>query len=120
VQRQEIKTYWGFKIVTSSQPFGQFAEERKFDLMLATSRLGIPFAKVKDEVLNRWKNAYQVLVAFGAPTQGLYEILKHENLTLEDVADFVVNMIPSQGTETVRTEEAVFAALSIINLTTTL
>jgi predicted SPOUT superfamily RNA methylase MTH1 len=30
--------------------------------------------------------------------------------------DFVVNTIPEQGTETVRTDEALLAALSIFNL----
>jgi len=55
------------------------------------------------------------LVAFGAPTQGLYEILDREHAKLEDVADFVVNTVPGQATETVRTEEAVYATLSILN-----
>jgi len=32
------------------------------------------------------------------------------------VMDFVVNTIPGQGTETVRTEEAVFASLAILNM----
>jgi hypothetical protein len=29
--------------------------------------------------------------------------------------DFVVNTIPKQGTKTVRTEEAIFASLSLFN-----
>jgi predicted SPOUT superfamily RNA methylase MTH1 len=33
---------------------------------------------------------------------------------LSDVADFVVNTIPMQGTETVRTEEALLASLGSI------
>lgn len=118
INRQEIKTQWGFQITASDKPFGQLVKQGKFDLVLATSRFGVPFAKVKEEILNRWKNAYRVLVAFGAPTQGLYEIVKHESLVLEGIADFVINTIPSQGTETVRTEEAVYATLSVLNMMT--
>jgi predicted SPOUT superfamily RNA methylase MTH1 len=118
VNRQEIKTYWGFQITTTDMPLGRLIKEGKFDLTLATSRLGVPLAKAKEEILKHWKNAYKILVAFGAPTQGLYEIVKHENLALEDIVDFVVNMIPSQGTETVRTEEAVCASLAVLNMIT--
>ena len=39
-----------------------------------------------------------------------------EGLGLDDVADFVVNMVPEQGTETVRTEEALFASLAVLNV----
>jgi len=31
------------------------------------------------------------------------------------VTDFTVNTIPDQGTETVRTEEALYASLAILN-----
>ncbi|MEM2081776.1 MAG: putative RNA uridine N3 methyltransferase [Candidatus Bathyarchaeia archaeon] len=36
-------------------------------------------------------------------------------MNLDDTADFVVNTIPEQGTETVRTEEALLATLAIFN-----
>jgi predicted SPOUT superfamily RNA methylase MTH1 len=55
-------------------------------------------------------------VAFGAPSQGLYEIVKNEGFNLDDVVDFVVNMVPAQGTETIRTEEALIASLAILNM----
>jgi hypothetical protein len=116
VNRKEIPTYWGFEVTTSMAPLGQIIKDRRFDLVIATSRLGTPLVNIKDAILSRWKNAYEVLVAFGAPTKGLYEIAKLENLVLDEVAHFVVNMIPSQGTETVRTEEAIYASLAILNI----
>jgi hypothetical protein len=117
MNRKEIPTYWGFEVTTSPLPLGQMIKDRKFDIVIATSRLGTPFANVKDAILNRWKNSYQVLIAFGAPTKGLHEIAKLENMVLDEIAHFVVNMIPSQGTETVRTEEALYASLAILNTT---
>lgn len=116
VNRKEIPMHWGFQVTASPMPLGQLIKDHGFDLVIATSRLGTPFANIKDSILNRWKNAYKVLVAFGAPTRGLYEIAKLENLVLDGIANFVVNMIPSQGTETVRTEEAVYSALTILNM----
>jgi predicted SPOUT superfamily RNA methylase MTH1 len=70
---------------------------------------------VADKIAKRWKKAETTLVAFGAPSQGLHEIAKKEGLRLDKVADFVVNTIPTQGTETVRTEEAIIASLAILN-----
>jgi predicted SPOUT superfamily RNA methylase MTH1 len=36
-------------------------------------------------------------------------------LDLKSIVDFVVNTIPSQGTETIRTEEALIASLAVLN-----
>jgi len=37
-------------------------------------------------------------------------------MRLDDIADFVVNTIPNQGTETVRTEEAILASLATLKV----
>jgi predicted SPOUT superfamily RNA methylase MTH1 len=64
----------------------------------------------------RWVGAQRVLVAFGAPSRGLHEIAQEENLNLCEMVDFVVNMVPMQGTVTIRTEEALLASLAILNV----
>ena len=64
----------------------------------------------------KWKKANCTLVAFGAPTRGLREIVGDEGADLNEIAEFVVNMVPEQGTETVRTEEALVASLAILNV----
>jgi len=111
----EIKAYWGFKVNVSKVSFGQLVKNGQFDLVVATSRKGKPIEAVIDELTESWKQSSKRLVAFGAPTQGLYEIAAHEHLRLEDLARFVVNTIPEQGTETVRTEEALYASLAVLN-----
>jgi len=113
--RDTIPTYWGYTVTAEKNPIGKTLKNRSFDLTIATSKFGTPFTDVADEVGDRWGKAKTVLLAFGAPTQGLKEIAGHEGLRLEDIADFVVNTIPAQGTETVRTEEALLASLAIIN-----
>jgi predicted SPOUT superfamily RNA methylase MTH1 len=72
--------------------------------------------EVVDELVTRWKKACRILVAFGSPSVGLFEILEREGLKLDDVVDFVVNMFPDQGTATVRTVEAIYVCLGVLNL----
>ncbi len=115
----EIKAYWGYKVDLSKNPLGRMLEKKHYDLVISTSRRGKPLMKVADELLGEWKKAKKVLVAFGSPTQGLQEIAAQEGLQLEEISDFVINTIPDQATETVRTEEALYATLAALNLLTT-
>jgi predicted SPOUT superfamily RNA methylase MTH1 len=59
-------------------------------------------------------------VAFGAPERGLPAILETDppasGETGDDRFDLWLNTVPSQGSEVVRTEEAVFATLAPLNL----
>ncbi|MEM2419659.1 MAG: RNA methyltransferase [Candidatus Bathyarchaeia archaeon] len=115
VDRREIPVYWGYEVLIWDSSFGGLAKSGRFDLKIATSRHGLAFMEVRDEIAKRWRKAKHVLVGFGAPTQGLFEIVKREGLNLTDVVDFVVNTIPKQWTETVRTEEAIIATLAVFN-----
>ena len=114
--RDEIPTYWGYIVTAERHPLGKLVRSRGFDLTVATSKRGVPFANVAEKIAEKWKKADTILVAFGAPSQGLYEIVKNEGFNLDDVVDFVVNTVPMQGTETIRTEEALFASLAILNM----
>jgi len=60
--------------------------------------------------------AGRVLIAFGSPRMGLAEIMRREGLSLDDSFDFVINTIPGQGCETIRTEEAIYSTLAAFNL----
>lgn len=114
--RDEIPIYWGYRVAAEKNSFGKIVKSKGFDLTVATSKYGVPFPDVAEKIAEKWKKANTILVAFGAPTQGLYEIVKNEGFNLDDVVDFVVNTVPMQGTETVRTEEALFASLAILNM----
>jgi predicted SPOUT superfamily RNA methylase MTH1 len=114
--KRDIETYWGYKVAVSNVPFGQFLKARQFDLVIATSRRGRQIKEVISDLTNRFKTSQRILTAFGAPSQGLHEIASREQMNLEDLADFILNTIPNQATETVRTEEAVYASLPILNM----
>jgi len=116
--KDEIETYWGYEVTVSKRPFGGMVKTLSFDLVIATSRRGRDFAEILCELKEKWEKSERILVAFGAPTQGLYEITEQEGIELESITDSVINTIPNQATETVRTEEALYATLSILNALT--
>jgi predicted SPOUT superfamily RNA methylase MTH1 len=115
VSRDSVPAYWGYSVI-EEECLGQALKSKSFDLKIATSRRGVWFSNIAERMSAEWKRAKAVLLAFGAPSQGLYEIAYNEGLDLESVVDFVVNTIPSQGTQTVRTEEAIIASLAVLNL----
>jgi hypothetical protein len=115
-KREEINIYWGFSVSVSNLTLGRLIQRGHYDLVIMTSRHGQPVTEVLEEVEERWRTARSVVVAFGSPREGLRDILRREQTRMRDVADVVVNTIPRQGTETIRTEEAVYATLAILNL----
>jgi len=114
--RDEIGDYWGYMVSVEPNSFGKMMKKRGFDLTIATSKYGSQFADVAQEIGERWRRAKSILVAFGAPTRGLNEIVERGGQSLKEIVDFVVNTIPMQGTETVRTEEALIASLATLNI----
>jgi len=114
-RQAEIEEYWGYRVQTSPS-LGDVISRRRFDLSIATSRLGRPLLEVINPIRERWTSTSRVLIAFGSPKMGLAEILRREGLELEKCFDFVVNTIPHQGCETVRTEEALYCTLAAFNL----
>jgi hypothetical protein len=58
------------------------------------------------------KSNKPVLLVFGAPDRGLYEILGNK-INIKNARTF--NFFPNQATETVRLEESMLGILSIIN-----
>jgi len=114
--REDIPVYWGYTVQTEKHPIAQIVNKSEYDLTIATAKLGDKFENKASSIQQKWNQSHNVLVAFGAPTRGLQEIVQQEGTRLWDVFDFVVNMIPDQGTATVRTEEALFASLAILNV----
>jgi predicted SPOUT superfamily RNA methylase MTH1 len=116
IDRGGIESYWGYRVTSSDVPLGSLLQRRSFDLVVATSRYGRPLLEVAGDLLDRWRTAQHILVVFGAPTRGVYDIVKQEGLALTELVDFVVNVFPRQEVETVRTEEAVYVSLGALSL----
>ncbi len=116
ISREEVPQYWGYKVRVEERSFGQLASQGNFDLRVATAKIGDNFMDVAGKLNGKWAGSQRILLAFGAPSRGLHEIVQEKGLNLADLVDFIVNMVPNQGTVTVRTEEALFASLAILNM----
>jgi len=115
VNRDEILEYWGYTVSVERRSMGKLLENRDFDLTVGTSKFATRFQDAAQRLGERWKKANSILILFGAPTRGLHEIAKDEGANLNNLVDFMLNTVPNQGTETVRTEEALIASLAILN-----
>jgi predicted SPOUT superfamily RNA methylase MTH1 len=116
VHRSEISVYWGYKVIAENRSMVELLKQGNHDLTVATSKLGSVFRKEAAKMASKWVKAKNVLLAFGAPNRGLYEIANDAGANLDTLVDFVINTIPHQGTETVRTEEALLASLAVFNI----
>lgn len=112
----EIPDYWGFKIQVLNKSISEIANGGFYDLSIATSRIGKSISDKLDELKAELAGSRSVFVAFGSPREGLQEILAQERKTVEETFNYNLNTIPNQGCETVRTEEAIHATLSILNI----
>jgi predicted SPOUT superfamily RNA methylase MTH1 len=118
VARDRVRKYWGYVVTPTELTLGKVLRRLSFDLIIATSKYGKPFLDASKSLVKRWKTSAKILVVFGAPLRGLYEIAKHEKISLDNIADFVVNTFPVQEVETVRTEEAIPATLGVLRMFT--
>lgn len=91
--------------------------ERKQDTstcIIATSKYGV-IPKAED-IRRALFNKSRLLVLFGSPYGGLYEIAENEGWELEDRIKYIWNTVPGQHVKTIRTEEALIITLGLINL----
>ena len=112
--RSEISEYWGYKTQIHKGSFSKLSGS--FPLRIATSRKGANYTTVLDNIKKDWRIAKRVFIAFGSPRKGLDEILTQKDGSMKTFFDYELNMIPNQGTATVRSEEAIHATLAILNL----
>ncbi len=111
-----LPIYWRFSVTRRDSTLGRLIKGEKGDLTISTSRRGRDVREIREDLRLEWQSSKKTLVLFGSPDQGVPEILGMEGIDHDKVCDFNVNTVPKQGVETVRTEEALFATLSVLNL----
>jgi predicted SPOUT superfamily RNA methylase MTH1 len=116
VEPSRLTIYWGFKVARGNVSLPEILRSRKFDLTISTSREGTDVREITPDLTNKWMSAERPLIVFGSPTDGVPEILARSGMTVSNAMDFNLNTIPDQGVETVRTEEAVWGSLAILNV----
>ena len=103
VYRGEPPMYMGFKVEVRHVR-ELFAEN--FDTIILTGKEGRSICET------RLRPRGRILVVFGGPRHGVDEILRMEGISVDAP---MINFVPMQGLETIRTEEAMIAVLSILN-----
>ena len=111
IKKEEAGAYWGYTVETKR--LAEVFADPRFAIKIATSRwgTGLPDGMALFRALLR--RADSVKLVFGAPSRGLFDIVGPD---LEHKVDMILNLFPGQQVETVRTEEAVFAALGLVGL----
>jgi methyltransferase len=110
---QDIFDYWGYEVKEVSSLVNLLTSVEKTEIVV-TSRKGRYFKNIEVKLAERAKSVQNILVVFGAPKHGILDILAKEDPSARSY-QFVVNMFPNQGTETVRLEEAMLGSLAILN-----
>jgi len=112
VGRGDPQEYWGYTVEVSGP--NSLADPR-FPLMIATSRKGDPLNQVVRKMRSDINGAPGLMLIFGPPSRGLFEILGKD---LRQKVGHVVNLFPEQLVVTVRSEEAIFSGLYLVDLLT--
>ena len=112
-KERDIFDYWGYEVKEVPSLSKLLTSVEKTEVLI-TSRKGSYFKNIEAKLAERAKNVQNILVVFGSPKHGIHDILAKEGVSIKPY-EFVVNMFPNQGAETVRLEEAVLGSLAILN-----
>ena len=102
--------YWGYNVMSSNKSLKNSLKLIKPNLVVETTRYGDYIDSIFDELKHKVDECKSIAILFGGPYSSIAEDVSSGNWDL-----FKINTIPDQGTETVRTEEAVVATLSLFN-----
>jgi len=117
VDRRKLDIYWGFDVYTADSMLEVLnrARKQRFYIIGATKE-GRLITEVFEDVVNAVKTHSRILVVFGGPKSDIFDIAAREGFKIDDYCDIILNFVPHQGTISIRTEEALHAVLSILNL----
>jgi methyltransferase len=113
IDQQDITQYWGFRVHEAGS-LKTLLDKVRDSIVIITSRQGKSLKHFKSRISNELAFKKGILLVFGSPRKGVHEILSSEGHDIS-LYQFIVNMFPNQGTQTVRLEEAFFGSLAIIN-----
>ncbi|KAG5940108.1 hypothetical protein E4U59_002650 [Claviceps monticola] len=123
--RTEGGYYWGYSVRKCNSLSSVFTEspyENGYDLSIGTSERGIPIQRAFPSSSNKQAKFKHMLIVFGGPRGLEFASMNDEELSKMDVQgaktkelfDHWVNVLPNQGSRTIRTEEALFIALTAL------
>ncbi len=117
VDKDKLGIYWNIKVETKS--LRELLNSQDYSLVILTGKEGKDIRAHHREIIERLRRAREdnkkILVVFGSPKMGVDQIFREEGLEINEPRMMFLNFIPEQGVDTVRTEEAIIAVLSILH-----
>ena len=106
--------YWGYDIVYNNS-LKEVINSNSYDINVITSKFGSELNSTSTLISTQLAKNHNssILIVFGSPKTGLMSILSREKIDKSDL--ILINLFPNQGVETIRSEEAILAGLSIFN-----
>ncbi|MEM1541725.1 MAG: RNA methyltransferase [Ignisphaera sp.] len=116
VDRESLDIYWGYRVqsISSLKEMLDLVYKNGY-LIIVASKKGKPLYYLENYIVDDFRNKHNVLVVFGGPYLDVDEIAINEGIDIDKYANYIVNFVPRQGVENIRTEEAIVATLSILN-----
>lgn len=102
--------YWGYNVILSNKSLKNSLKLINPDFVVETTRYGDSINSIFDELRSKVEEYRNIAILFGGPYSSIEDDVSSSNWE-----SIKLNTIPNQGTETVRTEEAVVATLSLFN-----
>ncbi|PFH58585.1 hypothetical protein XA68_13487 [Ophiocordyceps unilateralis] len=123
--RTEGGYFWGYsvrKCASLSAVFTESPYDNGYDVSIGTSERGSPLSKAFPSSSATPLAFKHLLVVFGGPRGLEFAAMNDEELSgrgvqgpkTKELFDHWVNVLPNQGSRTIRTEEAVFIALTAL------
>src|SRR2546426_556497 len=72
-----LTIYWGFRVARGNVSLSEIVRNRKFDLIISTSRKGTDVREITPELREKWVSSKRPLIVFGSPSDGVPEILSN-------------------------------------------
>jgi predicted SPOUT superfamily RNA methylase MTH1 len=104
-----IEQYWGYKVKERPNLI-KLLDEWNGEIILTSKKAKYATRQKLEEFL---KDKRQLLLVFGAPDRGLYDVLGKKINQIPNSA--ILNFFPVQSTATIRMEEALLGILSVLN-----
>ncbi|PHH76679.1 hypothetical protein CDD83_4214 [Cordyceps sp. RAO-2017] len=117
--------YWGYsvrKCASLSSVFTESPFDGGYDVSIGTSERGTPVSRAFPPSTPRPLAFHHLLIVFGGPRGLEFASMNDDELggmevqgaRTKELFDHWVNVLPNQGSRTIRTEEAVFIALTAL------
>jgi hypothetical protein len=116
INKEALDWYWGYKVKiynSIKEMFEKLSAENY--RIICASKKGVMIYEAEERLRQIMREADKIITIFGGPKLDIDEIASLSGVDANKYCEETINFIPRQGVESVRTEEAIYIVLSILN-----